>query len=269
MGEYDKLVARVKASQGEETNPESASPDFLFKEYLPDSLLNNKAFLLGRRLINFLLALQLPIFILILLFSCGTLSLLQTKITVNEDTSSLLVADYQPWPYEVVQPIRPEIIEEIQKDQGGDLSIESIQSASVSGWFWVTTAPEVSAEIPNEVANVRSTATPEVSPELDYTSTATISITGSPTLGTETQTATNVPSITLTNTGKATPSPTFTSTTTMTATITPTAITCGPPSDWVLYTDRVCFYDKCTRNTRCELSGDFNICIRWNDLVRS
>ena len=54
MGEYEKLVARIRASNGDEVDQVPLSPDFPFKEYIPDNLLNNKMFLLGRRFVKLL-----------------------------------------------------------------------------------------------------------------------------------------------------------------------------------------------------------------------
>ena len=54
--------------------------------------------------------------ILLLIFGCGSLALIQPG-TVHADARSYMAADYQPWEFTVFKPLDPEIVLEILRDQ--------------------------------------------------------------------------------------------------------------------------------------------------------
>ena len=160
------------------------------KEWLEDDKTQENL----RNLARWLLIVPL---ILVLIFGCGSLALLESR-PAFADTRSQLWADYSQWPFMVIQPINPEIVEEIKRDRERyeDPAPDEPEPVIVPGPFWSTPTP---------------TATPEATPTISMpTNTAT-----------ETPTPINTPTDTPTKT------PTETSTETPTVTETPTPS--GPP----------------------------------------
>ncbi|MGH2621592.1 MAG: hypothetical protein ACRDHG_13655, partial [Anaerolineales bacterium] len=148
-----------------------------------------------RELLRWLLLVPL---IFLALFGCGWMATLGLPVA-SADTRSLLNADYSPWSFEVIRPVDPDIIEEIQQDQilYPSTFSEPVEPIIIPAPFWPTATP---------------TPTPTPGPTLTPSPSLTASAT--PTLGTPT--------------ASLTASPTFTSTSTGTPTRTPTPA--GPPS---------------------------------------
>jgi len=89
-----------------------------------------------RDLLRWLLLVPL---ILLLLFGCASLGMIGLS-PASADTRSYLNADYAPWDFEVIQPIREEIIEEILTDQElyADLFDEPVIPTINPAPFWNT-----------------------------------------------------------------------------------------------------------------------------------
>jgi len=171
--------------------------------------------------------LLLLLFLIPLLFCCGQLALLDPGSSVYADTASKQKADYGPWPYLVLNPIDPGIIDAIRDDEARYESGENrtVTSPIIIGEadFWaissrgaataVAAAPE--AQTATALAKLVVTTTPSPAPFVlssltpSSTPSATLTPLGSPSR-TPTAYLTRTPSATPTTT--ATPSATFTRT---------------------------------------------------------
>src|SRR3990172_3256120 len=153
--------------------------------------------------------LVLLILLLLLLFlSCGWLSVIGTREPAQADTSSLMRADYSPWPFLVFQVVNPDILEEIAKETGKDTEpLDLTAGGTVVGWFFWTPEPTggVTPTAPATSTAVVVSNTPGVSASATWTSSPT---------RTPSRTPTRTPSLTRT--------PTFTATFTATPTRTST-----------------------------------------------
>ncbi|MEJ2608134.1 MAG: hypothetical protein P8Z41_15905 [Anaerolineales bacterium] len=160
--------------------------------------------------------------ILLLLFGCGTCGMMRGQ-TAHADTRSQMNADYSPWPFMVLHPVNPDIIEEIRRDaeyypgpgsESGDPIVEP-------GDFWETSTPTSAATLADT-----PTATELASATTTSTATEPASATASSTI-----TATSSPSSTATATDTGTPesSSTPSSTPSLTNTPTETSIPWPPP----------------------------------------
>ncbi|MCH8877962.1 MAG: hypothetical protein IIA89_14280 [Chloroflexi bacterium] len=134
--------------------------------------------------------------ILLLLYGCGTLALVGFPTSVA-DTRSQLQADYSPWPFMAFQPISPEILEEIRRDQARyPESFDEPVAFIVPGEFWPppqTLAGGGPTPIPLAIASPSPTSTatwlptqtlaptPTKIPSVTPTSSATLPPTPSPT----------------------------------------------------------------------------------------
>ena len=103
------------------------------KEWLEDEETQKQL----RELARWLLIVPL---ILQLLFGCGSLALLETR-AAEADTRSQLQADYSQWPFMVIQPINPEIVEEVKRDKERYEDPEEEEPEVVPGPFWNTPTP--------------------------------------------------------------------------------------------------------------------------------
>ncbi|HEX9894489.1 MAG TPA: hypothetical protein VGA78_11230, partial [Gemmatimonadales bacterium] len=92
-----------------------------------------------RTLLRWLLLVPL---IFLALFGCGWMATLGLPVA-SADTRSLLNADYSPWSFEVIQPVNPDIIEEIQQDQilYPSTFSEPVAPTIISAPFWPTPTP--------------------------------------------------------------------------------------------------------------------------------
>jgi hypothetical protein len=155
--------------------------------------------------------------IFILLFGCGWMATLGLPVA-SADTRSLLKADYGPWTFEVIQPVNPEIIQEVLEDQllYPSTFSEPVAPTIIPAPFWPTATPTPSP-----------TAGPTLTPSLSGTASVT------PTLVTPSATSTSSPSPTASETATpthtATPSPTPTQSATPTRT--PTRTNTPPPTN--------------------------------------
>ncbi|HEY46284.1 MAG TPA: hypothetical protein G4O14_05825, partial [Anaerolineae bacterium] len=102
--------------------------------------------------------------ILLLLFGCGSLALLETR-AAEADTRSQMQADYSEWPFMVIQPINPEIVDEIKRDieRYEEPEEGEPEPVVIPGPFWNTPTPEPT-----------STPTPGVQPTDGDTSTPSV-----------------------------------------------------------------------------------------------
>ena len=133
--------------------------------------------------------------ILLLLFGCGSLALLETR-AAEADTRSQLQADYSQWPFMVIAPINPEIVEEVKRDNERYEDPEEEEPVIVPGPFWNTPTPAPEAT---------STPTPGEGPT---EGTSAPSVTWTPSMtATETETATETATESATATETATPTP--------------------------------------------------------------
>jgi hypothetical protein len=149
--------------------------------------------------------------ILAITFGCGQLALLGVSRPAQVDVGSRLLADYRPWPFNVIQPINSSIIADINHDH-------SINTTLVPGSLWPTAQPQ-STPIPNGTP-IAQAATRTPTP----TSTA---VTASPTA---TATPTSRPSPTVTPLPSRTPALIPTATPTSTDTATPENTNPPPPT---------------------------------------
>ncbi len=125
--------------------------------------------------------------ILLLIFGCGSLALIQPS-PAHADTRSHIEADYQPWEYTVFKPIDEDIIEEIQEDQllYPETFEEPVQPIVATGNFWDPTetpppdAPTPTPTLQAEATETPASAVPTAAPS--ETPTATASATHSPKL---------------------------------------------------------------------------------------
>jgi len=85
--------------------------------------------------------------ILLLVFGCGSLALIQTQ-PAFADTRSLIAADYQPWEFTVFKPVDDEIIEEILQDQVpySETFEDPVQPVVAPGSIWDPTETPVPGE---------------------------------------------------------------------------------------------------------------------------
>ena len=213
---------------------------------------------LPRRLRRIARRLLLLLFLVPPLFCSGQLALLEPRTSVYADTSSKQKADYQPWPYIVLYPLDPDIVEAAQEDEARYDGEENQNPAPPvivgEADFWATStggaATAVAAATPNSTLFGVSTLAPTPTPSPSFTAIGAVSNTPT-TYRTSTPSttplATNTPSATLTRTptpispasatasaiASATPTdtPTATATPTSTPTNTPTPTDTPAPTD--------------------------------------
>ncbi|MEK6588073.1 MAG: hypothetical protein AABY97_04455, partial [Chloroflexota bacterium] len=128
-----------------------------------------------RDLLRWLLLVPL---IFLLLFGCGWLATVGLPVA-SADTRSFLKADYGPWGFEVIQPVNPEIIQEIQKDQilYPSTFTEPVAPTIVPAPFWPTPTPTPTptpgpTDTPGPTSTASATPTP-VTPTATLTSSPT------------------------------------------------------------------------------------------------
>lgn len=184
--------------------------------------------------------LALAALLFLILFGCGQVALWLSAPPAQADTRSQLRADYRPWPFEVIQPVDPAILEDIQKDE--DATPGEIPIVTAVFWPTVTPTPTLRPGDPTLTPNrpptraisdtpdglTSPTPTPFIAIE---TGTATATRTSSHTATrTLTSTTTRTPTLTLTRTRTSTPTLTRTRTVTPTPTLSPTATFPPPPT---------------------------------------
>ena len=129
--------------------------------------------------------------ILLLIFGCGSLALIQTA-PASADTRSHIAADYQPWEFTVFKPIDEDIIEEIQQDQllYPETFEEPVQPVVAPGSFWdptetptpgePTPTPTTPTQAPTSTQSLTPTVLASATPTVTVTSSLTPSATPTP-----------------------------------------------------------------------------------------
>ena len=154
-----------------------------------------------------------------LLYACSLLGLFMAPQVTFADTRSGLPADYSPWPFTVIRPVRPELAQEVLDDLGRYPEIYPT-SAPVSPT--PSRPPGTATASPSFTATVSPTPTPTPARSPSPSPTSTVAVATSPT-ATISPTRGLTASATVTPTRGVTPSPT--------ATMTPSR-TSPAPSDW-------------------------------------
>ena len=120
--------------------------------------------------------------ILLLIFGCGSLALIQTR-PAQADTRSYMAADYQPWEITVFKPLDPRVVLEILRDQElfPETFGEPIQPKIIPGSFWdPTETPVPGAPTPSPTAlTPLPTSTYTLTPTLFASATSTLTVTAS------------------------------------------------------------------------------------------
>ena len=133
--------------------------------------------------------------ILLLLYGCGTLALIGPRTMAFPDTRSQLQADYSPWSFIVFQPLSPEILEELRRDQERypETFDEPVAFVVVPGDLWPTQSVPGGPPNPTPLAiaspsptstllpTLTLAPTPTTAPSVTPTSSATLLPTPSPT----------------------------------------------------------------------------------------
>jgi hypothetical protein len=166
------------------------------------------------------------------LLGCGQIALWVNAPTVYADTRSRMNADYGPWPFTVIHPVDPAIIEEIRRDAGivGSGPLVIAEEA-----FWPTPAPGIALSVPDTatppraatataIAFITPTETPPppaavAGPAISPTSTAMAL-----------STPTSTPFMILAATRTHTPAPANTATPTNTPALAPTSTQFSAPA---------------------------------------
>lgn len=182
--------------------------------------------------------LALAALLFLILFGCGQVALWVSAPPAQGNTLSQLTANYGPWTIDVIQPVDPAILEDIQKDEDatpGDIPI-------VTAVFWPTATPTPTLRAGDPTLTPNRPPTTSVSDTPDgltsptptpfiaietATATRTPNRTATPTL---TPTITRTPTQTLTRTRTATLTLTRTRTVTRTQTLSPTVTFPPPPT---------------------------------------
>ena len=123
-------------------------------------------------------------FIIAFFFACSWLSLLNTRVIPEQDTRSMLLADYKPWEYTAFKPVDAAIIEAIEADRGKEYS--AFEIAFVEGWLWWTPIPEdygdpIETSVAGNLSSEPSVTLQPSSPLLTNNSTDQSSSTTTPT----------------------------------------------------------------------------------------
>ena len=115
---------------------------------------------------------------LLVLFVGGSLAAKSPLPTAEADVRSQLQADYRPWPFAVIRPVDPEIVEEIQRDREQFPEAFETQEPIVvaGGAFWAT--PQPPADLPTETAIAVALNTPATSAPGGTSETLTPNATG-------------------------------------------------------------------------------------------
>jgi len=88
--------------------------------------------------------------VMLVLFSCGQIGILTSRKIAEANTQSNMEADYGPWSYVLIHPVKPEIIEEIVRDkpfEGGEGGALPYRSENEGSWINPPASPTMTVEL--------------------------------------------------------------------------------------------------------------------------
>ena len=139
--------------------------------------------------------------VMLILFSCGQIGILTSRKIAEANLESYMIADYGPWSYVLIHPVKPEIIEDIIRDkQNEDADNAFTTEKDESDESWLDQAPK-----PTAMARIEPTITFTSNPNDENPSLPTETTSPQPI---PTETTPSQPSPTEAPQNSATPNPT-------------------------------------------------------------